>query len=115
MTIGKQGRCHCGKVTVTVAHPPSAVTECHCSICSRYAALWSYYPVGDVKISGPTVSYSWGRKGIAFNRCGDCGCVVGWMPLGDYPECAINARLIDGFDARQVTLYVEDDASVEDP
>jgi hypothetical protein len=50
-----------------------------------------------------------GRKYVAFHRCGNCGCVVGWLPRGDYPECAVNARMLDGFDLDAVTLIVEED------
>jgi hypothetical protein len=88
------------------------VTECRCSICRRYGALWAYYRTEEVEFAGPTELYVWGRKHIAFHRCGNCGCVVGWLPRGNYPECGVNARMLDGFDPGAVTLTVEDDASV---
>jgi hypothetical protein len=37
---------------------------------------------------------------------------MGWVPEGEYPECAVNARMLEGFDVAAVTLIVEDDASV---
>lgn len=108
----KQGSCHCGAVRISVARPPEDVTQCGCSICRRYGALWAYYLTEEVSISGPTEAYVWGRKRIAFRRCRDCGCVVGWASRGDYPECAVNARMLDGFDLAAVRLIVEEDASV---
>lgn len=107
-----QGRCHCGAVQVSATRPPTQVTECHCSICRRYGALWAYYRTEEVSFTGPTEVYVWGRKHIAYHRCGNCGCVMGWLPRGAYPECAVNARMLDGFDLDAVTLNVEEDASV---
>jgi hypothetical protein len=37
---------------------------------------------------------------------------MGWLPRGAYPECAVNARVLDDFDLGAVTLIVEEDASV---
>ena len=54
MTGRVTGRCHCGEVQVSVISAPAEVTECHCSICRRYAPLWAYYQTGDVQLSGPT-------------------------------------------------------------
>ena len=56
------------------------------------------------------MAYVWGRERIAFHHCGNC--VMGWLPRGPYPECAVNARVLDGFDLKAVTRIVEDDASV---
>lgn len=112
MTTATIGHCHCGAVEIAVASPPTTVTECHCSLCRRYAALWAYYKVDDVTLTGPTDNYMWGRKHLLFQRCASCGCVMRWTPRGDYPECGVNARMLDGFDPGAVTLIVEDDASV---
>lgn len=105
------GACHCGSVRITVARPPEAVTECGCSICRRYGALWAYYKVEDVAIEGETQSYRWGRRHIDFLRCPTCGCVVAWTPRGAYPECAVNARMLEGLDFDAVERFFEEDAS----
>ena len=107
-----EGSCHCGAVRVTVAHAPADVTECGCSICRRYGALWAYYKVADVTMTGETQAYRWGRGHLDFVRCPTCGCVMGWRPRGAYPECAVNARMLEGLDLDAVTRIVEDDASV---
>ena len=107
------GRCHCGAVRISVPSAPAQVTECHCSICRRYGALWAYYAVPLVVMTGPTVTYSWGRKSIAYHRCGVCGCVMAWRAIHEgYPESGVNARMLDGFDLAAVAHVVEDDASV---
>lgn len=106
------GSCHCGAVRLTVPKPPTEATQCGCSICRRYAGLWAYYPVGEVTISGPTDSYVWGRRGIEYRRCAECGCVVAWTPRVAYPECGVNVRMLEGLDLAAVTVIVEDDASM---
>lgn len=105
------GSCHCGAVKITVTRPPADVTECHCTICRRYAGLWAYYPVKDVSLTGPTEVYIWGRKYLEYHRCSNCGCVMTWLPRGEYPECGVNVRMLD-FDINSVKLIVEEDASV---
>jgi hypothetical protein len=108
----QNGACHCGAVRVSVPHLPAEVTECGCSICRRYGALWAYYRKADISLSGPTDVYVWGRRSIGFHRCSSCGCIVGWLPLDTYPECGINARVLDDFRPSAVTVVVEDDASI---
>ena len=105
------GSCHCGSAKVSVPRLPEKVTECHCTICRRYAALWAYYRKEDVTFSGPLAVYVRGRGHIAFQRCADCGCVMGWLPRIEYPECGVNARMLDDFDLSAVALIVEEDAS----
>lgn len=107
-----KGRCHCGAVEVTVPAPPRDVTECGCTLCRRYGGLWAYYPVADVTIEGPTDAYVWGRKYIAHHRCASCGCVMAWVAFDpDYPECGVNARMLEDFDVGSVPRIVEADAS----
>ncbi len=106
------GTCHCGAVRVRVPAAPGTVTECRCSICRRIGALWAYYPAAAVIIEGPTVAYAWGRRRLAFHRCGVCGCVMGWRAFhAGYPECGVNARILEGLDLGAVARVVEDDAS----
>ncbi len=107
------GSCHCGTVRISVPSAPTEVTQCHCSICRRYGGLWAYYPVAQVTLTGPTATYSWGRKHIAYHRCQVCGCVMAWRAFHEgYPESGVNARMLDGLHLAQVTHIVEEDASV---
>ena len=107
-----EGGCHCGAVRIRVPDAPRDVTECGCSICRRYGALWAYYPVEDVTITGATETYAWGRRAHAFHRCGTSGCVLAWLPRGAYPEFGVNARMIEGLDLATVPRIFEVDASV---
>ena len=86
--------CHCGNVKIDVDRPQS-VTECNCSICNRYMALWGYYSPELPKLTvGPlgTHSYSWGDNELDFVRCANCGCVTHYQtkPGQSNPKIAIN-------------------------
>lgn len=89
--------CHCGAVQIAVAHFPTEVTECNCSLCHSYGVLWSYYAAGDV-ISVPdssrTDTYAWAGHNVDFHRCRTCGCVTHWVPRdAKRDRRGINARL----------------------
>jgi hypothetical protein len=92
-----EATCHCGAITLTVANVPTEVTECTCSICRRYGALWAYYALSDVTITGgPTDTYIWDDRSISFHRCNQCGCVTHWWPeTRSEDRMGVNARLMD--------------------
>ena len=76
--------CHCGAIRIEIPEPPQTVTNCNCSLCRRLGALWGYYPVGSVRVSGhpeQTEAYIWGDKTLRTVRCRNCGCVTHWEPL----------------------------------
>ncbi len=82
------GSCHCGKVQLELPSAPNSALLCNCSICRRLGALWTYYPMGQVKISGypeHTQSYVWGDKTLQTIRCKECGCITHWLPLDGKP------------------------------
>ena len=56
--------CHCNNVIIEV-DKPKQITECNCSICSRYMSLWGYYGIEELKIeigAFGTDVYSWGGR-----------------------------------------------------
>lgn len=92
--------CHCGAVTLTVDTPPTEITECNCSICRRYGALWAYYPKGAVTFVPPeaaTDTYLWDDRSIGFHRCRVCGCVTHWWPVAEWRDdrMGLNVRLME--------------------
>jgi len=104
-----KGTCHCGAVTVTLPRAPETLTNCNCSICRRYGALWAYYSESEVGIAAPRgrgapQAYAWGEHRLDFMRCGHCGCVTHWrlgaearaeLPAGKAARVGVNARLFD--------------------
>ena len=93
-----QVTCHCKNISIEVA-PPTQITSCNCSICSRYSALWGYYKPNEVKITigeGGEHFYSWGDNELEFVRCAKCGCVTHYRTVDRYPnpKIAVNFRLV---------------------
>ena len=89
--------CHCGAVRVEVPRRPRTLTDCNCSICRRYGALWAYYKAPEVRTicnDGALESYAWGRKALRFMRCRTCGCIMGWVRARPTKEnyMGVNAR-----------------------
>lgn len=89
--------CHCGAVRLEVARKPLTLTNCNCSICRRYGALWAYYKASSVRVVCPAdalSSYSWGSKTIEFFRCNTCGCITHHERTQKRPDStlAVNAR-----------------------
>ena len=92
-----QASCHCGSVVLEIDTAPAEVTECNCSVCRRYGALWAYYSPRQVRVTGgATDTYSWDDRSLAFHRCAQCGCVSHWWPTDpQHDRMGVNARLID--------------------
>jgi hypothetical protein len=90
--------CHCGAIHLEIEAAPETVTDCNCSICRRYGALWAYYRLDQVRIvapSGATDIYMWDGRTIEFHRCKTCGCVTHWAPIDPSTDrMAVNARLM---------------------
>ena len=89
--------CHCGAVEVTVPRKPRTITDCNCSICTKYGVLWAYYKESTVQLptkAKTTHEYIWGRKHQRFVRCANCGCIMYWQRLAPHPQnnVGVNAR-----------------------
>ncbi|HEV7345836.1 MAG TPA: GFA family protein [Devosia sp.] len=94
-----EASCHCGSVCLLIESAPEVVTECNCSICRRYGALWAYMAPEQVRFlpePPPTDTYLWDDRSIAFHRCRTCGCLTHWFPQPhrDQSRMGINARLL---------------------
>ena len=94
-----EASCHCGAVRLEIERAPEALTDCNCSICRRYGALWAYYAPAQVHIVagvGATETYMCNDRMLDFHRCKDCGCVSHWARHGEVGErMGVNARLMD--------------------
>lgn len=108
-----RGSCHCGAVTLSVAHDPEWVGSCNCSICRKLAWLVAYYPESEVTIEGDTDTYVWGDHMLALHRCRVCGLVTHWRTIEPHrnpTRMGVNARLLDGFDVAKVEVRMFDNA-----
>jgi hypothetical protein len=114
--------CHCGAVRLKVDGAPKEVTDCNCSICRRYGALWAYYAPGQVRQMQPmgtTSTYMCNERQLEFHRCASCGCVSHWAAVDPSREwMGVNARLmapqvlsnarVRRLDGADTWTYVED-------
>lgn len=110
------GRCHCDTVSFEVASHPKSVTECNCSVCSRYGSRWAYYTRETARIfhaPGSVSSYSWGDRSIEFFHCNHCGCLTHYESMEKAPDSrvAVNTRMIKAADTAQVPVRQFDGAN----
>ena len=95
--------CHCGAVRLEVPRRPRALTQCNCSICRRYGALWAYYSRRTVRIladAGVLAAYRRTPKGtIDFFHCTICGCLTHYERVRKRADgrhtLAVNGRTFD--------------------
>ncbi len=76
-----EGTCHCKAVRLSIPSVPEHLTNCNCSICWRYGALWAYFVASSVQLvdeMNALETYSWGLKDLRFFRCRHCGVVTHW-------------------------------------
>jgi hypothetical protein len=88
------GSCHCGGVRLEAFRVPRQLTDCNCSICRRYGALWAYYSLGTARIVAPrgaTRGYTRPGGRLAFHHCVRCGCLTHYT-VGQ--RLALNARML---------------------
>ena len=76
-----EGSCHCGAVKIRVASIPTELNDCQCQHCQKRGALWAYYPLDQIEISGPTSVYVWGKRVLEFHFCPTCGMTTHWAPV----------------------------------
>lgn len=91
--------CHCGAVTIEMKRKVQKLTQCNCSICRRYGALWAYQQRKALTVKsarGPLRSYSWGKEQYEFFHCANCGCVTHYEQAEKRPDgsdmAAVNMR-----------------------
>jgi hypothetical protein len=94
--------CHCGAIRLEFARRPRKLTQCNCSMCRRYGAIWAYYRRKSVRVVCPRNAlsvYAWGYKRRQFYRCRNCGSVTHYESARKRTDgsdwLAINVRNID--------------------
>ncbi|MCW8873613.1 GFA family protein [Pseudomonadota bacterium] len=91
--------CHCKAVHIEIPELSATVTECNCSICRRYGALWAYYTRDQLRLptdSAALSAYSWGDRTIEFWHCRHCGCLTHYESVDKHARgrVAVNARML---------------------
>lgn len=90
-----EGSCHCGAVKIRAASIPADLNDCQCEHCQKRGALWGYYSLDQIDISGPTSVYVWGQRVLEFHFCATCGMTTHWWPVdaNSVPWMGLNARV----------------------
>jgi hypothetical protein len=101
--------CHCGEVKIELADKPDSLTECNCSVCYRYGALWAYGTVKTMSVkAGPDALsyYCRGDKCIEFYHCRHCGCLTHYesVAMTSDSRIAVNARMLPPDDIKDVSI-----------
>lgn len=109
--------CHCEAVKIEVLESPESLTQCNCSICRRYGALWAYYTVASATVvyqSTAVSTYRWNDKVIDFIFCNTCGCLTHYEAInkiGEY-RIAVNARMMAPAEIEGIEIRAFDGASM---
>ncbi len=111
-----QASCHCGAVRLEVARKPRKLTQCNCSICRRYGALWAHYSRKSVRVVCERDAmgvYTWRNGTLEFYHCKNCGCVTHHERAKKRSDStvAVNARNMEPEVVASVKIRVLDGAS----
>jgi hypothetical protein len=94
--------CHCGAVVLEIDRKPRKLTQCNCSLCRRYGALWAYSQRKARRVIAARDAlemYSWRGNRFEFYRCATCGCVTHYERSARQPDgsdlAAVNLRNVD--------------------
>lgn len=107
--------CHCGAVQIEVDVLPATLTQCTCSICRRYGALWAHGTRQSTRvISGrdQETAYLWGDQLIEFYHCNQCGCLTRYESVEklDSSRISVNARMMSPDDIAGLRVRIFDGA-----
>ena len=116
------GRCHCGKTSFRIdGDLPRTVTRCSCSICSKRGALYAYYSPEQFSVTSHADRvYRWNSQLVSSHFCSECGCATynespAFARDGSWDAkkrvIAVNARLLDDFNAENAPVTVVDGKS----
>ncbi len=109
------GSCHCGAVRLSVSRKPRKLTQCTCSTCRRYGAMWAYGSPRTISVEarrGAIGRYIWGDRVIEFCFCRTCGCLTHYDSLDKTPDrrIAVNARMLEPGDLAGIRVRTFDGA-----
>jgi hypothetical protein len=107
--------CHCGAVMIEMSGKPESLTQCTCSICRRYGALWAYCTRETARVvtePDATTAYIWNDEVIEFHHCKRCGCMTHYEDVdqSESGRVAVNARMLPPEDIAGVKIRTFDGA-----
>lgn len=116
-TPALKGSCHCGATRFEVTAPPTELTRCNCTFCSKRGVLWAYYAAEQVKFTHREQAGTYDRNApVAHHHCQVCGCGT-WTDIPIVENDAVvpgqfrlglNSRLFDDFNLDAVRVVFLD-------
>lgn len=102
-----EGRCHCGKIMLSLETAPSEAIECNCSHCSRKGLILAFVPRDSLKVDADpadVATYTFNKHVIQHHFCRTCGVQPYAEAEGkDGPTAAINLRCFE-IDLAKLTI-----------
>lgn len=93
------GGCHCGRVRFEVTAPARLeVSDCNCSICSKFGYLHLIVPAARFKLlagGDELTTYTFNTNVAKHYFCAHCGVKSFYIPRSHPDGVSINARCID--------------------
>jgi len=93
------GGCHCGKVRFEVSAPAEfEITDCNCSMCSRYGYQHLMVPKGQFRLlSGEEAltTYQFNTRTAKHLFCRHCGVKSFYVPRSHPDGFSVNVRCLD--------------------
>ena len=107
--------CHCGAVEIEIDRRPRTLTQCTCSVCRRYGALWIYRTRKTARVvrgANAESAYLWNDKVMEFYHCNGCGCVTRYESIekADDSRIAVNARMLAPQEIEDARIRIFDGA-----
>ncbi len=103
-----KGSCHCGAIRIEVEAPEDVeVTDCNCSICSRFAYLHLIVPGERFRLVSGAESlstYTFGSGAAKHHFCRVCGCKPFYVPRSHPDGYSVNVRCLEPGTIRSMKL-----------
>ncbi len=104
------GRCHCGRVAVSIKSAPEYINLCDCSLCLKSGGAWGYFTSSQVSVEGSTSGYrrkDYSEPAVEIQFCAECGTTTHWVLTENFDgdRMGVNMRLfepkeLEGIEAR---------------
>ena len=101
----REGGCHCGRVRFRAGVDLDLLSWCSCSICTKKGILHlGADPSAFLLLKGKTAltSYTFGTGVAQHTFCRHCGMHAFYIPRSNPNRISVNARCLDGIDARSL-------------
>lgn len=115
MTPRHRGSCHCGGVLFTIAHEPTELTTCDCSLCMKRSARMVKVPEAALRVEQGQdllALYEWNSRRAKHFFCRRCGIYVFHRKRAAPDHFGVNVFCLDNYDAATLPVRPTDGAQM---